>query len=77
LPGILSTHIWASFPNGTQYSESINSDSVTIVTIQDGSSAKTEPPGLSWVGSPDLSDWDVVLDYPNLGIKGTFTLKSV
>lgn len=67
----------ARLPDGTSFNANITADSATIVTDGDGSSGFFEGTGFEWSSTPDLSQYVVDIDLPELGIKGTISMKSV
>ena len=74
---INTVQIYGSFPNGTLFSDEVGGGDVVVVTVGDGSSGTWSGTGAGWVGTPDLSSWDVTFDMPQIGFKGTVNLKSV
>jgi len=61
-----------SFFSGGAFAEK-----ATIVSLGNGARGCWEGTGFEFIGAPDLSTYTIVLDSPDLGVKGTVTLKSV
>lgn len=66
-----------SFPNGTQLSTGVVGTELVVVTDGDGSSGTLKGTGLSWLGAPDMSHYELIVDTPDVGITGTISFKSV
>ncbi|OGM42805.1 hypothetical protein ABOM_008984 [Aspergillus bombycis] len=69
--------ISGTFPNGTGFSEFLFADSAIVSTMGDGSSGLWNGTGVSWAGTPELSDYFLTIDASHLGFKGTFSMHSV
>jgi hypothetical protein len=75
----LNVYIFANTGSGTPISFPVAATSVTIDTVGDGASGDWVGSGISFQGAPDLSTYTLTFDKTllNLGIEGTFTLKTV
>ncbi|KAL3434763.1 hypothetical protein BDV09DRAFT_195463 [Aspergillus tetrazonus] len=69
--------ISGTFPNGTTFSDFLFAENAIVSTMGDGSSGLWDGMGASWAGSPDLSDYLIMLDASHLGYEGTFSMHSV
>jgi hypothetical protein len=67
----------ARFPDGTSFNANVTAESATVVTDGNGSAGFFEGTGFEWSSTPDLSHYVVKIDSPELGIKGTISMKSV
>jgi hypothetical protein len=65
------------FPNGTYYSTILPATSATIRSVGQGASGWFPGTGMSFKGTPDLSEYVISVDSPNAGIRGSFKLSSV
>ncbi|EXJ70681.1 hydroxyneurosporene synthase (CrtC) [Cladophialophora psammophila CBS 110553] len=68
---ILNVAIAATFPNGTQVSQTALATAVTVNTIGNGASGDWTGSGCSFTGTPDLSQYAITINNPSLGISGT------
>lgn len=75
----LNVYVFANTGSGPGVSFPVLATSVTIDTVGDGASGTWTGSGISFQGAPDLSTYTVTFDKTllNLGIEGTFTLKTV
>ncbi|OJJ98932.1 hypothetical protein ASPACDRAFT_1889376 [Aspergillus aculeatus ATCC 16872] len=70
--------IFGTFANGTTFAYFLFAkDAALVATMGDGSSGRWRGTGVSWDGSPDLSDYLVTLEASHLGFEGTFSMHSV
>ncbi|CAG8971374.1 hypothetical protein HYALB_00006923 [Hymenoscyphus albidus] len=58
------------FPNGTRGYHELYAEEAVVETVGSGSVGT----GISWKGSPDLSSYNITIDNPTIGIKGTINL---
>ncbi|KAH9211042.1 hypothetical protein DL95DRAFT_258662, partial [Leptodontidium sp. 2 PMI_412] len=68
--------VTALFNNGTVYQNIIPGGDAVITTVGDGSSGTFDLTGGSWVGSPDLSHYEVNVENLLVGISGSMKLQS-
>lgn len=75
----LNVYVFANTGSGLPVSFPVAATSVTIDTVGNGASGTWTGSGISFQGSPDLSTYTLTFDKTllNLGIEGSFTLKSV
>ena len=69
--------VYATFANGTQFTVYLDANEAVVVTTEDGSSGVFGGAGAAWLGRPDMSSYQVIIDSPEKGVVGTFNLKSV
>lgn len=67
----------AAFSNGTTFERYLSGNTASITTVGDGSSGIWNGSGASWTGSPDLTHYEVVVNAPEYGIKGSMVLKTI
>ncbi|KAJ6617202.1 hypothetical protein B0H10DRAFT_1914609 [Mycena sp. CBHHK59/15] len=72
---ITVARIWVSFPNGTLFSAASDADGATVISDGDNSSGTWNGTGFSWMNIP--SGNFIVIDAPDLGVKGTISLQSI
>ena len=68
----------AAWPNGTTYYQVIPAGALELTTIGDGSQARTTEDGstMTWFAADDLSAYHLTVNFPNLDISGTITMRS-
>ena len=66
-----------SFPNGTVTGAFIPAEKLTVVTVEDGSSAAFTGVKGGWASTPDMKQSVVTVDEPDAGMQGTMTFNSV
>lgn len=74
---VLTAYIWASFPNGTVWTEYINAELATVTAVGDGSKGAWDPTGFSWTGTGDMSRYEVTVESSEMDVWGKMELVSV
>ena len=69
--------VYATFANGTRFAVYLDANEAAVVTAGDGSSGEFDGAGAAWVGAPDMSSYQVIIDSPENGVVGAFNLESV
>ncbi|KAJ7334030.1 hypothetical protein DFH08DRAFT_1019939, partial [Mycena albidolilacea] len=80
IPGTtLSAQVIVSFPNGTLSSAPgiAVADRATVLTSDNGSSGQWHGAGIAWTHSVYSGAWEILIDSPELGMKGSIHLKPV
>ncbi|EKM52038.1 uncharacterized protein PHACADRAFT_262489 [Phanerochaete carnosa HHB-10118-sp] len=76
----IGTAVYASvgitLPDGSSLNSEAAGSSLVVTTLGNGSNGTLNETGWSWVGSPDLSSYRVVIDSPETGVQGTVTFES-
>ncbi|GJE91670.1 hypothetical protein PsYK624_078200 [Phanerochaete sordida] len=65
-----------SLPDGSFIEGDTVGSELVVTTLGDGSSGDLVQSGWSWVGSPDMSLYEVIVDSPSAAIQGTITFES-
>lgn len=77
----LGTATWVSglftFPNATAADIFLPAESLTVLTVDDGSSGTLGGLNAGWAGTPDMSAYVFSVDEPDAGLQGSITLASV
>ncbi|KAJ7693083.1 hypothetical protein B0H17DRAFT_981939 [Mycena rosella] len=68
--------IAVSFPNGTTFGATVNADGATVTSDENLSSGDWHNSGFKWTHTGD-STYTVVVDAPDIGVKGTISFHSV
>lgn len=66
-----------SLPNGSYVQLEVPTSALSVSTAHDGSSAVAADGVFAWRGAPDLSEYNITLDWPEYGISGQIQLVSV
>lgn len=68
--------VYASFADGTIFAAYIDVDEAVVVTAGDGSSGVYDGQA-AWLGAPDMSSYQIIINSPENGVVGTFNLFSI
>jgi len=75
---VLIAYLWASFANGTVFSDSLPA---TFATVTGGSTSPStgnwSSTGFSWSAVKDLSQYEIIIASEEMQVEGRFTLTSV
>ncbi len=63
--------------DGALFNVGVLAEELTVVTIGDGSSGILDGTLTGWTGSPDMSQYEILVDDPVSGLQGTVSFQSV
>lgn len=66
-----------TLPDGTILGANTVGEDLAVVTVENGSSGVVGGTSNSWVGSPDMSEYNVFVDVPDLAVSGNISFRSV
>ena len=83
-PGVASnmgSAVYASavvtLPDGSSLGGGALGEDLTVVTVGDGSSGALNGTGWGWVGLPDMSRYEIIIDDAEGGVQGTVSFQAV
>ncbi|KAJ3551130.1 hypothetical protein NM688_g4908 [Phlebia brevispora] len=68
--------LFLTLPDGTLLEGAAIGEELAIVTVEDGSSGVLGNTSNFWVGSPDMTSYEVSLNVPDIGLTGNISLQS-
>lgn len=75
---ITEAYLFVSTPENPMYiDESIPATKALVVSVGNGASGIWEGSGFAFAGTPDMSEYEVTINSPQIGVKGTIIMKSV
>ena len=77
LPSITFVEVCGTFENGTMFNYFEFAEQAVITTNGDGTSGDWQGTGAEWIGTEDMSKYDIKLNLSSVGIEGTLGLNSV
>jgi hypothetical protein len=77
LPTVLQVQISGSFANGTSFQAIEFAEKAIVSSGAPGTKGQWKGAEAGWVGSSDMSKYEITLSLKRAGIEGTFTLQSV
>lgn len=61
----------------TFFGSGMFANAAKVVSVSNGAAGRWEGSGFEFVGSPDLKEYEIKIDSPEIGVKGTITFHSV
>lgn len=66
-----------SMPDGSSVNGNAVGSDLVVRTLENGSSGTLNETGWSWIGLPDMSLYELIIDSPGTGVQGNVTFNSV
>jgi hypothetical protein len=77
----IGSAVWATagvtLPDGSHLDSAALGEELTVVTVDNGSSGTLNGTGWGWVGLPDMSQYEIIIDAADTGVEGTVSFQSV